>query len=119
MSSEREKTSRFTVHWLKAQPVLAGYVGAMVRDRAAADDIVQSVATIATEKFDTFDPEQEFSRWAIGIAKNRIYKSIRTKVRDRHIFSTVIVKSSLHPLALLLVLPIHARCLTGVLLEVA
>lgn len=86
MSSEREKTSRFTVHWLKAQPVLAGYVGAMVRDRAAADDIVQSVALTAVEKMDDYDDQRSFEAWVIGIARYKVLQHYRTVGQDKLIF---------------------------------
>ena len=86
MSSEREKTSRFTMHWLKAQPVLAGYVGAMVRDRAAADDIVQGVALTAVEKMDDYDDARSFEAWVIGIARYKVLQHYRTVGQDKLIF---------------------------------
>lgn len=86
MSSEREKTSRFTVLWLKAQPVLSGYVGAMVRDRAAADDIVQSVALTAVQKMDEYDDQRSFEAWVIGIARFKVLQHYRTAGQDRLIF---------------------------------
>ena len=86
MSIEREKTSRFTVLWLKAQPVLAGYVGAMVRDRAAADDLVQSVALTAVEKMDDYDDQRSFEAWVIGIAKFKVLQHYRTVGQEKLIF---------------------------------
>lgn len=86
MSTEREKTSRFTVYWLKAQPVLAGYVGAMVRDRAAADDIVQGVALTAVEKMDEYDQNRSFEAWVIGIARFKVLQHYRTVGQDKLVF---------------------------------
>ncbi|MBX2850119.1 MAG: sigma-70 family RNA polymerase sigma factor [Phycisphaeraceae bacterium] len=86
MPTEREKTSRFTVLWLKAQPVLAGYVGAMVRDRAAADDIVQGVALTAVEKMDDYDDQRSFEAWVIGIARYKVLQHYRTVGQDKLIF---------------------------------
>jgi RNA polymerase sigma-70 factor (ECF subfamily) len=86
MSTEREKTSRFTVLWLKAQPVLAGYVGAMVRDRAAADDIVQGVALTAVEKMDDYDDQRSFEAWVIGIAKFKVLQHYRTVGQNKLVF---------------------------------
>lgn len=83
-----DQARQLAMHWAKAEPIVRIYIASAIGRHHLIDDIVQDVATIATEKFDTFDPEQEFSRWAIGIAKNRIYKTIRTKARDRHVFST-------------------------------
>ena len=93
MSSEREKTSRFTVYWLKAQPVLAGYVGAMVRDRAAADDIVQAVALTAVEKMDDYDDARSFEAWVIGIARFKVLQHYRTVGQDKLVFDESLADS--------------------------
>ena len=86
MSTEREQTSRFTLHWLKAQPILAGYVGSLVRDRAAADDIVQSVALTAIQKMDEYDEARSFEAWVIGIAKFKVLQHYRSAGQDRLVF---------------------------------
>lgn len=86
-----DQARQLAIHWARTEPIVRIYIASAIGQHHLIDDIVQDVATIVTEKFDTFDPEQEFSRWAIGIAKNRIYKSIRTKVRDRHVFSSEMI----------------------------
>lgn len=86
MSTERERTSRFTVLWLKAQPVLAGYVGAMVRDRAVADDIVQAVALTAVEKMDDYDDQRSFEAWVVGIARYKVLQHYRSVGQDKLVF---------------------------------
>jgi RNA polymerase sigma-70 factor (ECF subfamily) len=86
MSNEREKTSRFTVRWLKAQPVLVGYVAAMVRDRASADDIVQGVALTAVEKMDEYDASRSFEAWVIGIARFKVLQYYRSVGQDKLVF---------------------------------
>jgi len=86
MSTERERTSRFTVLWLKAQSVLVGYVGSLVRDRAAADDIVQSVALTAVEKMDEYDETRSFEAWVIGIARFKVLQHYRNAGHEKLIF---------------------------------
>lgn len=83
-----DQARQLAIHWVKAEPIVRIYIASAIGQHHLIDDIVQDVATIVTEKFETYDAKHEFSRWAIGIAKNRIAKTIRTKVRDRHIFST-------------------------------
>jgi len=85
------QAKQLAVQWAKAEPTLRIYITAVIGDSHLIDDIVQEVATIATEKFETFDPDREFTRWALGIARHRIAKSIRSKVRDRHVFSTEMI----------------------------
>lgn len=86
-----EQARQLAVHWARTEPIVRIYIASAVGQHHLVDDIVQEVATIVTEKFEDYDPEQEFSRWAIGIAKNRVAKSIRTKIRDRHLFSTEMI----------------------------
>lgn len=83
-----DQARQLAIHWAKAEPIVRIYIASAIGQHHLIDDIVQDVATIVTEKFEDYDPDQAFSRWAIGITKNRIAKSIRTKVRDRHVFST-------------------------------
>jgi RNA polymerase sigma-70 factor (ECF subfamily) len=86
-----DQARQLAMHWAKAEPIVRIYIASAIGQHHLIDDIVQEVATIVTEKFDTYHPDQEFSRWAIGIAKNRVAKAIRTKVRDRHVFSTKMI----------------------------
>jgi RNA polymerase sigma-70 factor (ECF subfamily) len=93
MNTERQRTSRFTVLWLKAQPVLVGYVAAMVRDRAAADDLVQNVALTAVEKMDEYDESRSFEAWVIGIARFKVLQHYRTVGQERLVFDDGLVGS--------------------------
>ncbi|MEO0475048.1 MAG: sigma-70 family RNA polymerase sigma factor [Planctomycetota bacterium] len=83
-----EQAKQLAVHWARTEPIVRIYVVSVIGDSRAIDDIVQDVASVVTEKFETFDPDRgAFSHWALGIARNRVSKTIRTKVRDRHVFS--------------------------------
>ncbi|MBX2850542.1 MAG: sigma-70 family RNA polymerase sigma factor [Phycisphaeraceae bacterium] len=86
-----QQAKQLAVHWARTEPIVRIYIASAIGQHHLIDDIVQEVATIVTEKFEDYDPEFEFSRWAIGIARNRIAKSIRSKVRDRHVFSSAMI----------------------------
>ncbi|MFK7789044.1 MAG: sigma-70 family RNA polymerase sigma factor [Phycisphaeraceae bacterium] len=86
-----DQARQLAQHWARTEPIVRIYIASAIGQSHLIDDIVQEVATIVTEKFEDYDPEFEFSRWAIGIAKNRIAKSIRTKMRDRHVFSSEMI----------------------------
>lgn len=92
MEIEWQTTSRFTVLWLKAQPVVAGYVASVVRDRSAADDIVQNTALTAIEKFNEYDPARSFEAWTIGVARFKILQHLRDTGRDRLVFDDTIIE---------------------------
>lgn len=86
-----DQARQLASHWAKAEPIVRIYIASAIGRSHQIDDIVQDVATIATEKFDTYDPDLPFTRWALGIARHRVAKSIRTKVRDRHVFSSEMI----------------------------
>lgn len=86
-----EQAKQLAVHWARTEPIVRVYITSAIGNSHLVDDIVQEVATVVTEKFEDYDPQHEFSHWAMGIARNRIAKSIRTKVRDRHVFSSEMI----------------------------
>ncbi|MEM6259427.1 MAG: sigma-70 family RNA polymerase sigma factor [Planctomycetota bacterium] len=84
---------RFTRLWIESQHTLTGFVTLHVQDYAAADDIIQEVATQATEHFDQYDPSRPFGAWLIGIARMRIAEAYRKKGRSPIIFSNDVMDS--------------------------
>jgi RNA polymerase sigma-70 factor (ECF subfamily) len=84
---------RFTRLWIEAQHTLTGFVTLHVHDYALVDDIVQEVATQATENFDKYDPARPFGAWLIGIARMRIAESYRKKGRSPVVFSNDVMES--------------------------
>jgi RNA polymerase sigma-70 factor (ECF subfamily) len=86
-----DQARQLAVHWARTEPIVRVYIASAIGQHHLVEDIVQDVATIVSEKFSSYDPDQEFARWAIGIARNRIYNAIRSKGRDRHVFSTEMI----------------------------
>ncbi|MFI4860768.1 MAG: sigma-70 family RNA polymerase sigma factor [Phycisphaerales bacterium JB063] len=72
---------------MKHQPRVYAYVRSMVFIATDADDILQDVAMVAWQRFDTYDPERPFDLWLFGIARNRVRTYFRTKKNDRLRFS--------------------------------
>jgi RNA polymerase sigma-70 factor (ECF subfamily) len=64
----------FMAHFLKAEPVLRGYVMAACRNAASADDIVQQTSTVLWERFSDYDESRPFNAWAVGIARLEVLK---------------------------------------------
>ncbi len=57
---------------------LYAYIYAFVLDHAAADDIFQETSMTLWREFDRFEIGTQFTKWANGIAFNRIRNFIRT-----------------------------------------
>lgn len=84
---------RFTRLWIEAQHTLTGFVTLHVHDYALVEDIIQEVATQATENFDQYDPARPFGAWLIGIARMRIAEAYRKKGRSPVMFSNDVMES--------------------------
>ena len=63
---------QFTRRWTEAQPIVAGYISAVVPDFQEAEDLLQDVAVILLRKFPEYDAQRPFVAWAIGIAKREV-----------------------------------------------
>lgn len=60
---------RFTRLWTAHQPAVSGYLNALVRDRLAAEDLLQETALTALRIFSEYDPQRPFVAWILGVAR--------------------------------------------------
>ncbi|MCX5676504.1 MAG: sigma-70 family RNA polymerase sigma factor [Planctomycetota bacterium] len=51
---------------------LRAFIGSLVRDRHAREDVFQDVAMTLWQQADRYDPARPFGAWARGIAANKI-----------------------------------------------
>ena len=86
-----KRSLTFVEHWRKAQHALGGFVRVHAPEPGLAEDIIQEVARQATENFDQYDPDQPFSAWLVGIARQRIVDVYRERGRRPMVFSSEIV----------------------------
>ena len=56
------------------------------------DEVMQDVSVAAWTKFDRFDPDTDFIRWAATIARFEVLNYRRTKARDRLVFDEDIIQ---------------------------
>lgn len=66
---------------------IAGFVRSLVVDPADAGDVLQETSLALWRSFHQYDPEREFSSWALGVARHQVLKHFRAKRRDRLTFS--------------------------------
>ncbi len=62
----------FMTLFLKHQADLKAFLGSLVRDRHARDDLFQEVALTLWQKFDTYDRGRSFGGWARGVAAKKV-----------------------------------------------
>ena len=66
---------------LSHQTQLKAFIGSILRDRHARDDVFQEVAMILWRQFDEYDRRLSFGAWARGIAANKVIHEIRKQNR--------------------------------------
>ena len=81
-----DSTRKATLLWTSAQPVVAAFVAAVVRDVREREDVLQETALAVFKSIESYDSNQSFNGWAIGIARNQVGLYLRRRKRDRHVF---------------------------------
>jgi RNA polymerase sigma-70 factor (ECF subfamily) len=79
-------SEHFTRLWTQAQPLVSNYIGTLVPDFTAAEDLLQSVAVACMRKFDRYDRHRPFVAWAFGIARFEVLHWQRSRARNPLIF---------------------------------
>ena len=72
---------------------ILGYITTLVPNWQDAEDVFQRTSLVLWEKFDEFDAQRDFLKWACGIAFYEVRNYIRTKGRDRLCFSDELIRS--------------------------
>ncbi|MEJ5340967.1 MAG: sigma-70 family RNA polymerase sigma factor [Thermogutta sp.] len=63
------------------------YVMVLVADPQEAEEIVQEVSVVLWQRFEDFRPEEDFFRWACGIARHEVLKHRQRSARAARPFS--------------------------------
>jgi RNA polymerase sigma-70 factor (ECF subfamily) len=64
--------SEFLKRFLQHESDLKAFIGSLIRDPHARDDLFQDVALVLWEKYVSYDPARSFGAWARGVAGKRI-----------------------------------------------
>ncbi|MSR55681.1 MAG: hypothetical protein EXS09_20730 [Gemmataceae bacterium] len=73
----------FAQHLRVNRTRLFGYIHALVRNLADADDSFQQTAFSLWRRFDAYDPSRRFLQWECGVARLEAANLLRTRSRDR------------------------------------
>jgi len=82
----------FAAFFVKSQRQIYGYILTIVSDPNDADDILQETSLILWNKPRQLATQQDFTRWACGIARNVIRNWRVKQGRDRHLFSEAMIE---------------------------
>lgn len=71
----------FLYFFRRAEPDLRAFIGSVIRDSHAREDIFQEVSRTLWLKFDEFDLSRSFGAWARGIASMKILEAQKRSAR--------------------------------------
>lgn len=94
-SSDAEKqlaAERLADRWLAAQPAVAAYIRAEVKNRHDAEDVLQEVGKAVMSSSSRYDDTRPITNWMFGIARNQVLQYFRQRSKDRAIFSSDFVE---------------------------
>jgi len=77
--------------WALAQPVVASFIAAVVRDFSDRDDVLQETAVAVLESADRYDSGRPFVAWALGIARNQVRMYLRRDSQQRLVFDDTVI----------------------------
>jgi len=79
--ADESQTNEFIQLMAKHQRRIYAFIRTQVRDSNDADDILQESSSVLWKKFDQFDRNADFARWACGIARLEVLCHYRHKSR--------------------------------------
>lgn len=85
-SDERRIHDRFLRLFVEHEASLHGFVRSLTISREEARDVMQEVAAVLWRKFDELASDEDFRRWAFGVARFEALAAGRDRGRDRHRF---------------------------------
>lgn len=84
-------TEEFVRLLARAQYGLHAFVTTLIPNRSDADDLLQDVSLVLWKKFDQFDRDCDFLKWACGIAYREALKHRRTAARKKQWLSEAVM----------------------------
>jgi|SRR3990172_4769197 len=84
---EIEGLDVFIQELIKCQSRVRAYILAALGNHADADDVLQRTNLVLWKKAKEFRPGAEFIPWALGIARYEVLSFLRSRRRERHVFS--------------------------------
>jgi RNA polymerase sigma-70 factor (ECF subfamily) len=79
--------ARFTDLLHRTRGHIFGYIYSLVHNQADAEDLFQETAIHLWSKFDEYDPDKDFGRWATQFAHFTVLNFVRVNRRRQRFFS--------------------------------
>lgn len=90
--SDRDQHDQFLRLYVENEEALRGFVRSLVPTLEDAREVMQETAALLWRKFDELDSQENFRRWAFGVARLEALTFRRDQARDRHFFSEDLIR---------------------------
>jgi RNA polymerase sigma-70 factor (ECF subfamily) len=90
-----DRRAEFLPLFLRHQVELRAFIGSLLRDRHARDDVFQEVALILWNEFENYDRARPFGAWARGVAAHKVMHRWRQDARNPAPMPPEVVKALL------------------------
>jgi RNA polymerase sigma-70 factor (ECF subfamily) len=85
-------SGRFVQLFAQHQRGIHAYICTLVPNRVDADDVMQETSLVLWRKWEEFDQQRDFIRWACGIAFNEVLKLRRRIATRRYFFNDALLE---------------------------
>ncbi|MDF1752358.1 MAG: sigma-70 family RNA polymerase sigma factor [Verrucomicrobiales bacterium] len=89
---DTEIHDRFLRLYVREEESLRGFVRSFVPTLEDAREVMQEVAVVLWKKFDSLDDDENFRRWAFGVARLEALQYRRRIARDRLVLSESVLE---------------------------
>ena len=90
-----DRHDEFMRMFLRHQSEIRAFIGSLIRDRHAREDVFQEVSLILWRQFEQYDATRSFGAWARGIAANKVMQAYDKTARAPVAFSPEAVQAIL------------------------
>jgi RNA polymerase sigma-70 factor (ECF subfamily) len=73
--------AEFLSLFLKHEADLRAFIGSIVREKSAREDVLQETALVLWQEFERFDRSRSFGAWARGVAAHKLLKRLDQRRR--------------------------------------
>ena len=91
-AADDQRYETFVARFAHHEPDLRRFVRSLLPTWTDADEVVQQTAIVAWRKFDQYDPDTNFMKWACVIARFEALAYRRKMARDRLVFREEIME---------------------------
>jgi len=73
------------------EPAIRAFARLLLQRREDVPGVMQEVTLTLWQKFESFDPSQDFRKWAFGIVRFKVLAHLRDLSRSRYVFDDELV----------------------------